>query len=692
MSRWSKGPPPQRGREVKSLAKDWRPGALQALLIVLLTLMAYFPAFHAGFIWDDDAHVTQNKLLGSVHGLSRIWFEPTASQQYYPLQLTSYWIERHLWGLQPFGYHFVNVLLHSLVAILFWRVLSKLQLPGAWLAGAIFALHPVGVESVAWVSERKTVLSAAFYLAAVLAYGRYALWLRGDGRAPETGARGQPSAGPGFFYLLSLGLFSAALLSKTVACSLPAALLVICWWKKGKVRWVDVLPLLPFFVLGLWLGLMTAHLERTHVMAQGVDWALTFLQRCLIAGRAVWFYAGKLAWPSHLTFIYPRWAVDAGVWWQWLFPLAAGGVVAALALLRPSIGRGPLAAVLFFAGTLFPALGFFNVYPMRFSFVADHFQYLASLGLIAMAAAGLSRLPKAIKWLPVLMLLLLGVLTWQQTRIYHDPETLWRDTLANNSAAWLAHNNLGVVLEDQGKWDQAEAHYDRALQINPNHADAHINLANILTARGKWNPAMVHYQEALRLSPQSAAVHFNLGNLLTAREEWDEAVAQYQQALQLKPDYAEACNNLGNALASQGRLPEAIRSYERALRFKPDYSEAHNNWANALARQKKLPQAIEHYERALSFKADYAEAHYNLGVALVGQQKLEEAIYHFRRVLQLKPDDAEARNSLGIAIGIQGNTDEAISQFQEALRLKPDFSAARDNLARALEMKNAPVR
>ncbi|HEX4342912.1 MAG TPA: O-GlcNAc transferase, partial [Verrucomicrobiae bacterium] len=329
------------------------------MLLVVATFIAYQPMWHAGFIWDDDAYVTNNQTLHDLNGLKQIWLEPKATPQYYPLVYTTFWLEYHTWKLNPLGYHVVNVLLHALGSLLLWRVLKRLALPGAWLAAAIFALHPVNVESVAWVTERKNVLSAVLFFAAALAY------LRFDGLA-ESKKRLWT------WWCAALLLFIGALLSKTVACSLPAALLLVCWWKKGRVTMADVLPLIPFFIMGLGLGLHTAWLEKHHVGASGAEWSLSFIERCLIAGRALWFYAGKLVWPSQLTFIYPRWQIGTGVWWQWLFPLAVLAVVVTLWRARKRLGRGPLVAVLFFAGTLLPALGFFDLYPMRYSFVADH--------------------------------------------------------------------------------------------------------------------------------------------------------------------------------------------------------------------------------------------------------------------------------------------------------------------------------
>ena len=300
-----------------------------------------------------------------------------------------------------------------------------------------FRAPPGLVESVSWITERKNVLSAVFYFAAALAYLRFVALAEPGG----------PNRHRRYWYLGALVLFMAALLSKTVTCTLPAALLLVCWWKKGRVQRGDIFPLLPFFALGVGLGLLTAWIEKYHVGAQGAEWSLTFADRCLIAGRALWFYAGKLVWPAHLTFIYPRWEIDPAVWWQWLFPVAAVGVVAGLWLARRRIGRGPLVAVLFFAGTLGPALGFVNVYPMRYSFVADHFQYLACVGLITLCAAGLDRIPRVI---PATLVVLLGALTWQQTGIYRNLETLWRDTLAKNPGLLAGPQQSGHLLVSRG--------------------------------------------------------------------------------------------------------------------------------------------------------------------------------------------------------------------------------------------------
>lgn len=576
----------------------WRGG-----LIVLLVFLAYLPALHCGFIWDDDSYVTENLTLHDLGGLQRIWFQVGAVPQYYPMVHTSFWLEYHLWGLNPVGFHAINVLLHATAAILLWQVLRRLQIPGAWLAAILFALHPVEVESVAWVTERKNVLSAVFYFAAALCYLRFVEW----------GKTGAPNRLRWSWYGAALALFLAALLSKTVACSLPAALLLVCWWKKGRLQRGDVVPLLPFFALGVGLGLMTAWMEKTHVGAQGPEWSLTFADRCLIAGRAVWFYAGKLVWPAQLTFIYPRWEIQPEVWWQWLFPIAAIGAVAGLWLARRRMGRGPLVAVLFFVGTLGPALGFVNVYPMRYSFVADHFQYLAAVGLITLGAAGLARLPRLI---PATLVALLAALTWQQTGIYRNLDILWRDTLAKNPDCWLAHNNLGIYLYNEGRMEEAMDHYQKAIRINPNRFDTFYNLGAALAAEGRFDEAIANYHLALQINPNYAYALNNLGIALANQGRLDEAIPCYRQAIQIEPDFPGALNNLGVALAASGQLDEAIEAFHKSIQINPTSSSTLNNLGHVLAARGRFEEAIENYHQAIQINPDFAEALNNLAWVL----------------------------------------------------------------------------
>jgi tetratricopeptide (TPR) repeat protein len=483
-------------------------------------------------------------------------------------------------------------------------VLVLLRVPGAWIAAAIFALHPVEVESVAWISERKNVLSGVFYFASALTY--------------LTFVAAREAVDPGkhrtFLYAASLALFVCALLSKTVTCSLPVALLLAAWWKSGRLGWRDVLPTIPFFVIGFVLGLTTAWLEKHHVGAAGAAWSLTLADRVILAGRALWFYAFKLIWPAELTFIYPRWQISAAVLWQWLFPISALAVVAALWRARGRIGRGPLVAVLFFATTLFPALGFVDVYPFRYSFVADHFQYLASVGIVALAAAGLSRLPRVV---PAAILALLAFLTWQQVGSYRDLETLWRDTVKKNPGSWMAHASYAAVLIDKKQLDEAMTHLRAAEKIDPNNAEIQNNIGLVLLQTAGPEAALPYYQRALEIEPnRAAAVHYNMGRALLLLGRPNESVPYFKRALQIDHTYVLAHSDLGDALLLLGRVEESYEHLRIALAVAPGLTDAHYNMANTLLQMGQTTEAVSHLERVLAMRPDDAEAQKNMAWVL----------------------------------------------------------------------------
>jgi tetratricopeptide (TPR) repeat protein len=707
--------------------------------IILATLLAYQPAWHGGLLWDDNAHITSTAFQ-SAHGLWRIWFDLGATQQYYPVSHTAFWLLHSLWGDNTLGYHLINILLHALSAFLFAIMLRYLSVPGAWLAAVIFALHPVNVESVAWITELKNTLSGSLYLSAGLAY------LHFDSNRRRS------------LYALALTLFTIALFSKTVTATLPAALLVIFWWLRGRINLRrDVLPLAPFFALGAVGGLLTAWVEHNFIGAHGAEFSFSFLERILIAGHVVWFYLAKLFWPTDLIFIYPRWHISQSSPSLYLFPLAIAALLAALWLLR-NRSRAPLAAILLFGGALFPVLGFFDAYPFHFSFVADHFQYLASLPVIALAAAALSRLAE--QWhLPtksaatVLVLVLggtLAFLTWNQSSQYASAETLYRTTIDRNPSCWMAHSNLGM-LKINSSLDEAVAHFKEALRLKPDLAEAHTNLGNALQRMGRLKEAVAEYRESVRLKPDVAEAHNNLGNVLPKLGQFKEgevecrealkidpdhrdahynlgiilqamrkpeAAAQFQEALRLQPDSPQVHNSLGITLQSMGRLEDAVVQHREALRLKPDFAEAHNSLGTALQRMGRIEEAISQYQEALRLKPvlaeahnslgsalqvtghvaeaeaqfrealkidpDHRDAHYNLAITLQRTGRLEEALAQYREVLKSNPDDSAVHNNIGAALEELGRISEAVAQYREALRLKPDSEEARTNLKRAM--------
>jgi len=545
-------------------------------LLICAIIVAYLPAMDGSFIWDDDAHVTRPDLR-SLHGLLRIWLELGATQQYYPLLHSVFWFEHRLWGDDPVAYRVMNVLLHAVAVCLLFQVLRRLKIPGAALAAAIFALHPVHVESVAWISEQKNTLSAVFYLAAVLAYLRF------------DEERDVPS------YVLASTFFVFALLTKTVTASLPAALLVIFWWQRGRLSWQrDVVPLLPWCVAGVTGGLLTAWVERRLIGAEGAPFELTLLQRCLLAGRVVWFYLGKLFWPVDLLFIYPRWTVNPAVWWQYLFSIGAVALVAAAWFVRRR-SRGLLAALLFFIGSLFPVLGFFNVFPFIFSFVADHFQYLSSLGIIvaisAVISLSLARMPRrprrAGQALCIMLLAVLGLSTWLRSQTYSDPQTLYQTTLDKNPDCWMCRNNLGILLSNAGESGAAIEQFEATLRLKPDDSFAHNNLGKMLFQAGQFSAATDHFEQAVKQKPKSALMHMNLGSVLLTTGRLSEAVDHYQQAVRLRPTFVEARYRLGTALLLMEKLSEAKEQYESVLRLNPDHAQARSKLSELRAAESK---------------------------------------------------------------------------------------------------------
>jgi tetratricopeptide (TPR) repeat protein len=652
-----------------------------AALIFCATLFAYLPSLSGIFIWNDSDYVTA-PALRSVGGLLRIWTEPGATQQYYPLLHSAFWIQHRLFGDNPLGYHIVTLLLHAGSAVLFALVLRQMLGGGGqpvrasvkvdqravgkggdpmrpseprpyagveWLAALLFALHPVHVESVAWITEQKNTLSLVFYLAAALVYLRF-----DESRRPRT-------------YFAALVLFVLSLWCKTVTVTLPAALLVILWWKRARIDWRrDVLPLIPWFVLGAAAGLFSSWVERTYVGAEGGEFDLPLLGRGLVAGRAIWFYIGKLVWPFDLNFIYPRWTVDAAVWWQWLFPVGVLVLGAALWALRRRT-RAPLAALLFFAGSLFPVLGFVNLYGERYSWVWDHWQYLPDLGLLALAAAGLaagwSRVGPRLHWmgpgLVVALAVLLGALTWSHCGMFHDDDTLYRMTLERNPGCWMAHFNLGVAWSrTPGRMNDAVAEFEETLRLKPDHAKAHYNLGVAWSRMpGRLNDAIAQYREAIRLKPDSAEVHNNLGLAFAQMPgRLNDAIAEFEATLRLTPDSPGAHENLGLAFSQiPGRLNDAIAQFEVALRLNPDSAQTHFNLGNALAQiPGRLKDAIAQYEDALRLRPDFAPGWHNLGASWFQVGNLPAASAAFREELRLSPNDPEARQALAAALRQSG--------------------------------------
>jgi hypothetical protein len=536
----------------------WARLAIPGALIVVFVFLAYLPALRGGFVWDDEAYVTNNPLLTAPDGLKRIWFSTESPSQYFPLTYMTFRIERALWGLNPAGYHWVNLLLHAANALLVWRLLKRLSVPGAWLAAAIFALHPVQVESVAWIAERKNVLMCFFFLLTLR------VWV------------GFVEGGKWRFYWLALAFYALALCSKTTACTLPAALLLILWLKGRPIDWQRLAQAVPFLVMGLGMGLLTMWWERYHIGTQGKLFSLGLPERVLVASHAVWFYLGKLFWPVNLTFSYPHWTINAANPSAYGWLVMGIGLGTAIYFTRRFVGRGVEVATLFYVATLCPLLGFVMLYTFRYTFVADHYQYVACLGPIAlvaalvMRAAETMRTPAVIYGFAAIVLPVLALLTWRQAGMYTDMETLWRTTLARNPGCWMAYNNLGVLRRDQGRIEEAMELYHKSIEINPNNSEAQYNLGTALAAKGRFDEAIKNFRMAIQINPNFSEALNNLAWVLATSPKAElrdgtQAVQLAERACELT-HYGQPAflGTLAAAYAECGRFPEAVTTAERA--------------------------------------------------------------------------------------------------------------------------------
>ncbi len=653
-----------------------RSALLLGLALVLAVIAAYWFALRGDFLWDDDLHVTANPTIIGPLGLKEIW--TTSRANYFPLVLTNFWVQHALWGLSPLGYHLVTLACHALAAVLLWRVLWQLRVPGAWLGAALWALHPVQVESVAWICELKNTQSAVFFLAAILCWLR---WLEGrasDLQTPFEGSSvervGKTDTGRRY-YILALLCALFALLSKPSTVMLPVALALCMWWRRGRFAWRDLLPLAPFLALSALVAGWTIWEQKFHSGAIGPEWSQTLPERVAIAGRAVWFYLGKLAWPEPLIFIYPRWSIDAARAAEYLGAVA---VVVTLGVFAWRRWRGAAFAALYFGALLFPVLGFFSVYFFRYSFVGDHFQYLASMGPLALLGAAVARFPRrAAAVAGATFLLVLGLMTARQTRAYASNEALWRHTVARNPDAVMAWLNLGDTLTHAGRYDEAMANYRHALTLRPADAPGWNDLGNLLVIVGRPAEAVPCFERSLALRPGSAEAHSNLGNALRDLGRGAEAVAQFRRALEIAPDYPAAHNNLGIQLAEAGRHGEAAAHFESALRTTPTDAKTRENLVRALHRHGTTLMAAERWkeatvalQRAVQLSPGSAPLQATLAVALAQADRLEESLPAFESALRLEPKSADVRDNYGRVLSALGRRREALEQMEEAARLR----------------------
>ena len=646
---------------LRSLVKHhWR----GILAMVLLVGASYYPALQAGFVWDDKVF-TEEPLIQQGSGIWRIWLSPAdikSEGHYWPVVYSSFWLEEKLWGLDPTGYHAVNILLHLVNCLLLWLLMLRLEVKGAWAVAAVFAVHPLHVESVVWVIERKDSLSALFYLAAVLAWVRFA-----DGPRPSR-------------YCGALALFALALLSKSIAVTLPAALLIWHAWKRGPVTRADWLRLVPFLAVAI---LVTAADLAFYQSREPLSLGYSLLERALIAARALCFYAGKLLWPADLAVIYPLWDVDASGLLSWGFLAVAVAVPALLWAFRRRIGLGPLVGAAFFAVTLSPVLGFVDYGYMQFSFVADRYQYLAGCGflavLISAGAHGAGRLRGrsriAVHAVAAVAVGVLAAKTWTQGRVYRDEITLFQHIVSVNPNARDAHLVLAGALASAGRHEESVAASRIAVEQWPDSAKAHANLGRALAGLGRVDEAEESLRRARELDAHDREVVQNTAEMLRKAGRYEEALEQFRKAVAMEPDYALAYAGMGDTLFRLGRHEEALEAIARALSLQPRLPMAASLQqlsGEAAWNLQDFKKAAYHLELALEADPDDAGIHLSLGKVRLGQRRGKEANEHFRLAQRLRPKDPTALLEVGDAQRIGGLPEEALRSYRKVLASSPD--------------------
>ena len=645
-------------------AVQWWVRLVGVLLLLLLVFLAYVRVGAAGFIWDDESHLTQNPCIIGPLGLADIW--TSASAVYYPLVLTTFWILHHFVGLNPLPYHILNVAFHAASALLLWRVLVQLRVRGAWVGAAMWALHPVLVQSVAWITEMKNTQSAFFYLLAISCF------LQARDRKRN-----------GIFYWLTIFFFVAAITSKPSTVMLPVVLALCLWWREGGIAQRDLRLFLPFILISLLASGWTIWEQKFHSHATGAEWVQTPLQRILISADAIWFYLLKLIWPHPLIFIYSRWNVDPSRWLAWIPLVALLLAATALFIKRNTCLRPVTFAFAYFVITLFPVLDFFDVYFFRYSFVSDHFQYLASMGPLALAGAGVVTAVEkiAIHRLRIQtagtlgILLILGALTFHQSAKYHDLITLYQATLAQNPKCWMAEYNLGLALKNQGQLDEAISHYRRAINIWPDYVDAHYNLGGAYIEKGEVDEALAEYRRAIEIRPEEADSHNNYASALRELRQFDQAETEYKRALSLRPQYLDARLNLGSLLLQRGRTAEAITNLEAAKRLQPNDAATRVTLALALMKNGQSGEAAAELNRALQLAPDKVSA-LNILAWLLATAS-DDSVRDGKRAVQLAErantlagnNDPTILHTLAAAYAEAGRFDEALQTARQAMKL-----------------------
>ncbi|MBX7210818.1 MAG: tetratricopeptide repeat protein [Verrucomicrobiaceae bacterium] len=617
-------------------------------------------------LWDDtDWFKAMDLNLRGIAGLWRLWTVPDSIQQYYPVTATSFWADRHFWGGWTLPPHLENVLLHGGSSALFWLLLTRLRAGGAWIAAALFAVHPVMAESVAWMTERKNVLCTFFALAALLAHGAGSGWW-------EPGLARRPRVA----WVLAFTLFVFALLAKISAAVLPGVVLVIGWWRHGHVRWrADGLRVLPWAAAVVPLVLLTSRLEQAQITGGDFAPPLAFLEKVLLAGQLPWFYLGKLAWPRDLCVLYDKWPLQIGAWWQWA---GGGALILALALMLWRGWRGVTALTLLFLGALFPVLGFFDVNGMKYAWAADRWAYLPAMAFCAGAGELLHRIRsgQVRRGMSLAVLLACGWLCFHQAALYAGVDQFWQAAIAGSRAPWKARNDYSSQLLDENRAEEARSQLEAALKIQPDYVAAHVNLASALASLGRQNEALEHLDRALALRPENnAATWYNKAVILDRMGRTAETEAALRSAIKQNPDFFAAHNDLGNLLLLAGRQDEAMEQFQTLQRLRPGNANALTSIGNIHFLNGRLDLALASFLASLREDPGMVSTLTNTAwiLSTAGDDKLRDgqaAVAHALRAAELtKRQDASVLQVLATAHAEAGDFDHAVAVSGEALEL-----------------------
>jgi protein O-mannosyl-transferase len=671
-----------------------------AVGLLVLCVAAYWPLRWAGYIWDDDVWLTANPFVQHWSGLWYIWFVPRSTlSQYYPLIYTAFLLQFKMWGLNPLGYHLVNIILQAINSVLLWRILRQLGLKGAWVAAAIFAIHPVQVETVGWITEQKNMLSGLFYFSTIL------FWLRCRKMDPASITDSLNSGSWNWrFYLAASGCFFLALLAKTDACTLPVVLLLLAWWKKGWITKREILALLPWFILALVFAAVTLHVEHQQADARGPAFTFSWMQHLMIAGMNLWFYPFKLLWPHPLLEIYPRWNIDHFFFWQWIFPITAFAIPVVLWLWRKKIGRGPFMAVAYYGITITPVLGLTSFYTMVYTFVADHYQYLACIGIIVFivepTACGMERfrgylvrkqvgktrfvserlsrllLPTTAS---TVLLMALGILSYKQSELYNPQEKLWQNTLYYDPTSWQAMLHLAALADSHNHPLDTYNKIVLATQQPGGQNYLALNYLGLFYLKNQhdYSSAATLLTDSLELNPYQSQTICELAQCMEKLDQMNQAMADLQKGLNLMPDNYLLQRSMGELLGQNGQYPAALDQFRKVLQDQPFDAVSRFDTAFTLEQLGQWQEALAQYQQAIEITSDFAEAQFMYGKLLLTHGQTVAALEHLNKAVELAPDQIDVHLALAQALEQSGDSEGAAAEFAIVRQLENQFNSTR---------------